>query len=537
MDLFIVGFGPVAGYKYSRCINKAITRGHLSRYHVIDLESQRDIVEARLAKLPIQPESCTYIPDQVLQDGPDAGVEWLMKRGLLTQSENKKKIVVTTEAQSHETYIKHALERNFDVLVAKPLILPTRNGVFDRPALMPSVKAIAKASVETGASTAMLCLSRLHEIYETKLRLPIALMMDRLQTPITSVHVKTASGVWNLPSEFRSREDHPYKYGYGMLMHGAYHYIDVLARLLLMNRRLFPTEDLVLVLQGYTAGPYDQSTRIGKLESSVQDYRPELSELDDELPYGETDVVASYALKFRSTGRVLCLGTISLEQTTPGMRSWGPFPDVPYNINGRLHCTDIDVRLGTAFSIDANVVKHPIQARLGDADIRGVNAATIVTRSNARLTGTQGFIRRENLERSYGSSYSYTAEADIFERWLLDQPTQSDFASHVPACAILDGLLQLGPEGGDQVEIDFNYPIPDWPSFTEHDDPWYGYMSDGLTFSSEHESYDPKKAGKINGLHANGNSNGHGVHTERDDLYVKTNGVKVTTRGIDSAIA
>lgn len=521
MDLFIVGFGPVAGYKYSRCIHNAISQGHLSRYHVIDLESQRQTVEGRLAKLSIQPVSCTYIPDHVLQSGAEAGVEWLIQQGLFTQSDNKKKIVITTEPQSHEAYIMHALAQNFDVLVSKPLVLPMRDGVFDRQALMPKINAIAKASVGTGASTAMLCLGRLHEIYETKLRYPVALMIDRLQTPITSVHVKTASGVWNLPSEFGQREDHPYKYGYGMLMHGAYHYIDILARLLLMNRRLFPTEDFVITLQGYTAGPYDQSTRMGNLEPNVKDYRPEFSELENELPYGETDVVASYALKFRSTGRVLCLGTISLEQTSPGMRSWGPFPEVPYNINGRLHCTDIDVRIGTAYSINANVVKHPIQARLGDTDIRGVNAATIVTRSNARLAQTQGFIRREYFERPYGSSYSYTAEADIFERWLLNKPTHSDFSSHVPACAILDGLLQLGPDGGE-VEIDFNYPVPDWPSASENNDGWYEYMTDGITFSSEH---DPKKAVKTNGVKTNGvSTNGastNGVHTNG----VYTNGV------------
>lgn len=312
-------------------------------------------------------------------------------------------------------------------------------------------------------------------------------MVNRLQTPITSVHVKTASGVWNLPSEFSQREDHPYKYGYGMLMHGAYHYIDILARLLLVNRQLFPTESFVLILQGFTAGPYDQRVRMGNLEPNTTGYRPELSELKDGLSYGETDIVASFALKFRSSGRVLCLGTIALEQTTPGMRSWGPFPEVPYNVNGRLHCTDIEVRIGTAFSIAANVTKYPIQARLGDTDIRGVNSATIVTRANARLARTQGFIRREHYERAYGNSYSYTAEAEIFERWLLDRPTYSDFPSHVPSCAILDGLLKLAADDwrGD-VEIDFDYPAPDWPTLSEYDDPRYAYMADNVAFSSEH---------------------------------------------------
>lgn len=369
------------------------------------------------------------------------------------------------------------------------MILPMKGGVLDHEALMPMVDVIAEASLAVGVNTALLCLGRLHDIYERKLRQPIAMMVHRLQSPITSVHVKTASGVWNLPSEFGERQDHPYKFGYGMLMHGAYHYIDILARLLLINRKLFPTDDFVLTLQGLTAGPHDQQGRIGNLEPNLTDYRQEFSNLDHDFVYGETDIVASYALKFRSSGRVLCLGTISMEQTTPGMRSWGPFPEVPYNINGRLHCTDIDARIGTVFSIAANVTKHPIQARVSDTDLCGVNSATVITRANAKLARTQGFIRRECFERPYGSSYSYTAEAEVFERWLLDKPTYSDFSSHVPACAILAGLLKICADNSrGSIEIDFNYPVPDWPELSPSDDPWYAYMADDIAFSSEHRT-------------------------------------------------
>lgn len=90
-ELLIVGFGPVAGYKYSRCLYNAVLQGHLSRYHVVDRESQQQQVKARLAKLPIQPASSTYIPERVLQNGTDSGIKWLIQQGLFTKSENKKK--------------------------------------------------------------------------------------------------------------------------------------------------------------------------------------------------------------------------------------------------------------------------------------------------------------------------------------------------------------------------------------------------------------------------------------------------------------
>jgi hypothetical protein len=116
----------------------------------------------------------------VLQKGTDSGIEWLIQEGLFTNSENKKKVVITTEPQSHAAYISHALAQQFDVLVSKPLILPMREGVLDRQALMPNVNAIAEASVAADVNTAMLCLGRLHDIYEKKLRQPIAMMVDHL---------------------------------------------------------------------------------------------------------------------------------------------------------------------------------------------------------------------------------------------------------------------------------------------------------------------------------------------------------------------
>lgn len=131
MEPLIVGFGPVASYKYSRCIYNAILQGHLSKYHVVNRESQQQVVEARLLKLPFQPASCTYIPEDVLQKGTNSGIEWLIQKGLFAKSDIKKKIVITTEPQGHGAYINHALAEQFDVLVSKPLILPMKDGVLD----------------------------------------------------------------------------------------------------------------------------------------------------------------------------------------------------------------------------------------------------------------------------------------------------------------------------------------------------------------------------------------------------------------------
>lgn len=41
--------------------------------------------------------------------------------------------------------------------------------------------------------------------------------------------------MWVMPSEYISRENHPYKYGYGKLFHSGYHFIDLLTWFLEVN--------------------------------------------------------------------------------------------------------------------------------------------------------------------------------------------------------------------------------------------------------------------------------------------------------------
>ncbi|TFV32621.1 hypothetical protein E4K10_22810 [Streptomyces sp. T1317-0309] len=61
--------------------------------------------------------------------------------------------------------------------------------------------------------------------------------------------------MWNLQREFESRDDHPYKYGYGMMMHGAYHYVDLATQILSLNAELFSERQLRLEVSAFGAFP------------------------------------------------------------------------------------------------------------------------------------------------------------------------------------------------------------------------------------------------------------------------------------------
>jgi predicted dehydrogenase len=463
--LVVIGLGPVTSYKYSRMIAKAIEAGTASSYCIVDLESQRHLVEQRRASLPVQPQAVLLLPDaeaaQLTNQIPAAFVEWL--DDLVAGHRGPVKVFVATEPQAHEAYLRHCMARGLDTLTTKPLVVPMREGRFDVSEILSRTEAIAELATTSGASHAVLCLGRHHEVYEHGVRQPLQRVMDSHGTPVTSLHLKTASGVWNLPSEFLSRDDHPYRYGYGMLMHGAYHYVDVATRLLLLNRRSLPDEELTLRISAYAASPLDQERRIpDDLMRSLYGYDAPHGVLDAREPLGETDVVAALRL-CTGDGRTLTLGTIGLEQTTPGMRSWAPFPTVPYNVNGRLHSTELDVRLSVAFGVTARVLKVPISGRVDAADLRARNVAHLTRRANAVLLGHQEFIAEHHLQRPYGDSFSYRAEGEIFRRWMAGQTTHSDIASHVPTAAVLQALGESIAADGREVVVALDYAEPEWP--------------------------------------------------------------------------
>ncbi|MGY4501243.1 hypothetical protein ACVWYH_005174 [Bradyrhizobium sp. GM24.11] len=204
-----------------------------------------------------------FIPDRLLLDDPEASLTciapFLRKRA--KQSDGTLKIVIATEPQAHESYLRHCMLEGYDTLTTKPLLVPMRDGVFDGGSIYQRTKNLLASGERGRGQHSLIVLDRHHEIYEKRIRSQLTVMMEKLKVPITSISLKTASGVWNLPYEYALREDHPYEYGYGMLMHGAYHYVDLFTRLLQMNRRIYTDDHLCLRISGFSAFPKDQASQ------------------------------------------------------------------------------------------------------------------------------------------------------------------------------------------------------------------------------------------------------------------------------------
>ncbi|HBA46098.1 hypothetical protein A2443_00465 [Candidatus Nomurabacteria bacterium RIFOXYC2_FULL_43_16] len=449
--LIVVGFDDIVGNKYLPCIEEAIDLGFIDSYSVIDLESQKVEIDNKIASLKLKPEKVYYLPDSKKKDAwadPDIFGPIFEK---LKKQKGIIKVYIATELKAHEGYLKYCIENEIDSLVEKPILAPMQNGQFDPTLIESTMHYLISETKKRSAKHSVMTLSRYHKIYNDIVLNSLGQKMVELGAPLTSFHFRHAGGVWNLHREYESREDHPYKYGYGMIMHGGYHYIDLTVQFLRLNKLIFPDATFSLTMSSYVAYPTDQNDRIPKkFSENFDDNYPNWSsvELNPEK-YGETDIVTSFCLKNKDTGKVLTVGTISLEQTTPSIRTWKDIPPDMYNKNGRISKIEFEAQLSTLHSVDVQCFDVPIS---GNKGVDRIDAfARISTRTNASLLQGEEY----NTEQTHNGLFHSDSNRQLMSMWLKNEENKSQLFQHVPVMRTIQALATSIQKPGHPITFDF----------------------------------------------------------------------------------
>ncbi len=148
-------------------------------------------------------------------------------------------VIICTEPKAHKAFALWALELGLPVFMDKPITaFPDYDAV---ESLATDFDELVYARNRVGARVVISCERRMHHGYayvEAFLRRFIA----EHRVPITYINVHFGGGVWMMPWEFGLLENHPFKYGYGILLHSGYHYLDLLVRLAALNLVIEPIE-------------------------------------------------------------------------------------------------------------------------------------------------------------------------------------------------------------------------------------------------------------------------------------------------------
>ncbi|MFC4375542.1 hypothetical protein ACFO5K_15685 [Nocardia halotolerans] len=445
-QLVVIGYDEIVRNKYMPVIRDAIAEGHLDSWSLIDLESEREVIETRLVGADPQPRAKFFVQadngDTALAlETAQTALRFLRIPGLPMLA------YIATEVGSHEQYLRRCVAEGINSLVEKPVLAPMSGGVFDPSRISATMAELIADATARRTRHSVMTLSRYHSIYNDRLIAPLRERMLAWKAPLTSFHLRAAGGVWNLEHEFVTRDDHPYRHGYGMLMHGSYHYIDLAVQVLSLNKLVLGNRPLRLQLCSFGAFPTDQGRRLSSRATKLLSGHSECAVLTrDPRRFGETDITATFRLVDAETEATITLGTLSFEQTTPSIRSWSAFPAGVYNKNGRTSSVDLEAQLSTLYSVHVHCYDVP---RGPDADKIGA-VAEILTRANASLLTEDSYVTRETFDGLFHSDSNRTP----MQNWLRGTETRSRLKDHYLPMRVTEALALSLRIPGQIVEID-----------------------------------------------------------------------------------
>lgn len=424
-DLLLVGVGPHAHYKHLPLIQKAIQAGLARSWSVLELDSARPRLEALIRTQPVKPRRIEYVPDRRDQglwhtSESDAALEGLCA------ALPALKVVLSTEPKAHFPYLKWCIAHGRDCLVDKPITVPmSPERVMEPGRLAAELRELIALARDSPSRCSVMTPRRYHRAYETVRRYAGA-WVRRFNVPVTYLSIYHGEGVWNTPTEYLEREDHPYKYGYGKLLHSGYHYVDLLARLL-------DLEGQEIDFAARVARPEDQQAH---MPSHLLQGAPPGVEPARGHPFGETDLVASFATRRRGTGEVVTLGNLALLQTTTSLRSWWPLPADVYNKTGRFGVEEVRMNLGFLASVSARILKVPVE--LDGRRICCRDEMDLTVWRNGNLLDRASLDRRS---RRAVDSYLEEGRWRLFRSWLRGEERRSRMEQHLESVELLEKIL------------------------------------------------------------------------------------------------
>ena len=440
--VILIGLGPYAFHTYySFYKNKEI----VIKY-IIDLKSKKDYLEKMVDKsIELFFVDDKYKDEPILDEKTKNFLDRLVNSKLISHA------IIATEPKSHFAYASYFIKNGINVLIEKPVLVEKgminnnvarklfNQHVNELMALYDLQKEKINASV--------MCQRRYNNAY-IFLKKYIADIISRYNIGITSMHISSNDGMWNMPNEIFLRENHPYKYGYGKLMHSGYHYIDLALLLLEENKKLDNKEIKSVEIKSSCVQAKDYFAQI-----TNQDYQNIFSnEIDystyyqkDTTAFGEFDLYST--IKFNDqNGNTLSVVTFDLLQNSLSRRAWTNLPQDTYRANGRTKQNFIDICLGPLVNIKIfveqayNKNEQRVKYDLGDTN----HFSIYITRNSSLIGGKP--LEKYSISNFEKDNDKYDTNDYCRLKCLLsflnNKKGQSDLKSHINTLKLINLIYE-----------------------------------------------------------------------------------------------
>lgn len=343
-NLILIGAGPHYQKKYHNVLEKSGANIAL----LVDLQSNKELITQYFKDKNLKPYRKIFLEDSFRNKPFTREIDALIKKNVSISSIHG--VIITTEPKARKGYALWAIEHGLPIFMDKPISAFTDLSTMN---LLNDYDEILQAASNKKLDIVVSSERRAHPGY--------LWLMDYLKNfiketeiPITAITIQFSGGVFRTFEEYKSAENHPFKYGYGILLHSGYHYIDLLASFLSLNERELNLGDLDYVVQTLANRPNDlreilKSNNYNKLYQNPNgsDYdRVNSSQL-----YGETDVLLIGQAK--KNDRTITNFGVNLFGTSLSMRK-NMNHNLYANLEGRIRQEQVVLHLGHFCSVCIN---------------------------------------------------------------------------------------------------------------------------------------------------------------------------------------
>jgi predicted dehydrogenase len=454
-NIALLGLGPHARRIYYPLIEKYKNELGLNIQLVVDLESQGERVRTYMAQHLLQPERLVLLPDSYRNSNtiPEdlASTLYSMKKAGKLDG-----IIIATEPKSHKAYAKWALENDIDILLDKPITAPILDLTTPESAdlIWNDYVELYELWKNSKSNFVVQTQRRNHKGYSL-IRNYLKEIISAYRVPISYIDIYHADGMWNMPDEYFYRENHPYKYGYGKLMHSGYHFVDLFSWLTDLNSVIDDKCGVEALLHTIHTTPYDhlkvfdsQNYRELFATNHLDSYFNE-STYSSLKNFGEIDVHA--AIQLKRDDAVITTGIISLLQNSFSLRGWSALPQDTYKGNGRVRHERVNIQVAGLLNIQI----HSYQGyEINDAEPNISGTGNIdhfdiyIFRNVNLIKGKPVEVIRlgENLSLAYGSDtfmgHNELAREEVFLDFLFGRAGESCISTHAKTVKLLSELYR-----------------------------------------------------------------------------------------------
>ena len=349
-NIMLIGLGPHA----KRIYLNFIKRHNLNLKLVVDLDSNSENILNILKEEKLENTKTYFVKSEEanlkeLSKNVKNDLKKLIKKYQITDG------IISTEPKAHLAYAKFLIKNNLNILIDKPITSPCNvlNNIKDARKIQEEYLMLKKLYLlhQEKMYFTIQCQRRFHigYLYVKKL---LSEIVNKYKIPITYIDIYHSDGMWNMPSEFLTRENHPYKYGYGKLFHSGYHFIDLLTFILECNK-LDNKEINNATIYSTVFRPSDFFTTIDndfyKNYLNTNEFYEILNNSSLVSNFGELDFHSM--IDFKHNDKIITHCSLNLMQTGFSKRSWTKLPKDTYKANGRVRHERINIHVGPLLNI------------------------------------------------------------------------------------------------------------------------------------------------------------------------------------------